>query len=241
MANAGIAFPIRINRYLALRGFSTRGGADVLITAGRVKVNGARAHIGQKVSETDVVEVMRSAAAPARAFRYIAYHKPVGVVTHSPKLGERGIADVARFPGVFPIGRLDKATRGLIILTDDGRVTERLLHPRFVHEKEYEVTVRERAPHAVAQKLERGVTDRGEKLTAARVRVTGRHTLTIVLTEGKRHQIRRMLAKARLTVSDLKRTRVMDVRLGSLRAGAGRVLVGAERKKFLADLGLASG
>ncbi len=233
-----LTFPIRINRYLALRGFSTRGGGDELIAAGRVLVNGVRARIGQKVSADDVVAVTPAKGVPARAFRYIAYHKPVGIVTHSPKPGERGITDVARFPGVFPVGRLDKATRGLIILTDDGRVTERLLHPRFVHEKEYEATVRERVPQVVAGKLERGVMDRGERLAAARVRVTGRHTLTVVLTEGKKHQVRRMLAKVDLTVTDLVRTRVMDIRLGSLRAGAGRILAGTERAHFLASLGL---
>ncbi len=238
MTETAITFPIRINRYLALKGFSTRGGGDELIEAGRVRVNGARARIGQKISATDVVEVTPTKNAPARAFRYIAYHKPVGIVTHSPKPGERGITDVAQFPGVFPVGRLDKATRGLIILTDDGRVTERLLHPRFVHEKEYEATVRERAPHVVVGKLMRGVIDRGEKLAAARASVTGRHALTIVLTEGKKHQVRRMLAKVCLTVTDLVRTRVMNIRLGALRAGAGRILAGAERKRFLADLGL---
>ena len=238
MTETPLTFPIRINRYLALKGFSTRGGGDELIAAGRVLINGAQARIGQKVSADDTVTVVPAKGAPARAFRYIAYHKPAGIVTHSPKPGERGIADVAHFPDVFPVGRLDKATRGLIILTDDGRVTERLLHPRFVHEKEYEVTVRERAPHVVAGKLERGVVVRGEKLIAARVRVTGRHTLTIVLTEGKKHQVRRMLAKVDLTVTDLVRTRIMGIRLGSLRAGAGRILTGAERADFLANLGL---
>jgi 23S rRNA pseudouridine2604 synthase len=229
---------MRINRYLALKGFATRKGADDLVAAGLVSINGRKAVLGDRVAETDAVEVLQKGRRPAKEFVYVAYYKPRGVVTHSPKKGERSIGDISRFPGTFPVGRLDKASEGLMLLTDDGRVTERMLHPRFEHEKEYRVTVRENVLPFVKETLEKGVRSQGERLTAKSVTVTGPHSLTIVLTEGKKHQIRRMLDHVRLTVESLKRVRIMDLHLGSLRQGQSRVLHGRARKAFLESIGL---
>lgn len=233
-----ITYPIRINRYLAIKGFSTRRGADDLIASGKVHINGKKAELGSKVQESDTVEVSGSLTPQEKEFTYIAYYKPRGIITHSPQGNERSIAEVAGFPGLFPVGRLDKASEGLIILTDDGRVTDRLLHPRFAHEKEYEVIVREDIPSLAKKVLEGGVKSEGEWLKAKKVTIIGAHTLSIILTEGKKHQIRRMLSEARMTVERLTRVRVMGVHLGALKPGASRPLRGLAKKMFLEGIGL---
>lgn len=239
MIQEPIPYPVRINRYLALKGIATRRAADDLISAGRVRINGKRATLGDRVAAGDVVDVAGKPQQSRGKLVYIAYHKPRGVVTHSPTPGQRSIADTEGIPrGVFPMGRLDKESEGLIILTNDGRVTERLLHPRFEHEKEYVVQVRERVSPMYKKIFEGGVVCDGEKLTAKEVTIDGPHTMTIILTEGKKHQIRRMCSAARLTVERLKRVRVMDVRLGPLGSGKTRELEGRSLQKFLSSLGL---
>lgn len=232
-----IPFPVRINRYLALRGLTTRKAADDLIVSGRVLVNGVPATLGMKVDADDAVEIKGEVR--SKPYRYILYYKPRGIITHSPQRREKSIADIFPEKGVFPIGRLDKASEGLIILTDDGRVTERLLHPRFIHEKEYEVVVREDIPNNAEARLLAGVMSDGETLSAKRVKKTGRTSLAIVLVEGKKHHIRRMLDALHLTVKELKRVRIMDLRIGTLAPGEGRMLELGEQKSFLAALKLA--
>lgn len=231
-------FPMRINRYLALRGFATRRAADDLVKAGRVLLNGKPARLGDQVTATDRVELLNGGEGTERKYEYIVYYKPRGVITHSPQKGERSIADTRGDSTLFPMGRLDKESEGLIILTNDGRVTERLLHPRFAHEKEYIVTVREKTNLPVKRILEAGVMSEGEKLTAKKVRFVDPQTLSIILTEGKKHEIRRMLASVNLTVEKLVRVRVMSVSLGGLTPGASRRLIGRARIAFLTDLGL---
>ena len=231
-----IPFPVRINRYLALRGLTTRKAADGLIASGRVMVNGKPATLGMKVEADDQIEIKGEVR--TKPYRYFLYYKPKGIITHSPVRGEKSIADIFPEKGIFPIGRLDKASEGLIILTDDGRVTERLLHPRFVHEKEYEVIVREEVPMNAKERLIAGVQSEGERLSAKQVTKTGRTTLTIVLVEGKKHHIRRMLDGLRLTVKELKRVRIMELRIGTLVPGEGRRLEREEEATFLTSLGL---
>jgi pseudouridine synthase len=228
-------YPMRLNRWLALRGIATRRAADELIVAGKVRVNGQIAVVGQKVSAEDTVEV---SSRSSRRSRYFAYYKPRGIITHSPQRGERSISDILSLPKVFPVGRLDKESEGLIMLTDDGRVTERLLHPRFVHEKEYVVDVRERLPANIGRLLERGIESEGEWLAAKRAIPNSPRRVTVVLTEGKKHQIRRMLGTLHLTVERLCRVRIMGVRIGTLRPGEYRELVGVEREHFLRALEL---
>ena len=233
-----IQFPIRINRYLALKGLATRRGADELVSAGLVRLNGEKAKLGDQVKETDTVEVEKGKKSSEKKLVYIAYYKPRGIITHSPQEGEQAIGDIAGFPGTFPIGRLDKASEGLIILTNDGRITERLLHPRFAHEKEYTVTVREEVLPAVRKILEEGVKSDNEWLKAKKVTLSGAHTLIIVLTQGKKHQIRRMLDGVRLTVEKLVRTRIMGVYVGALKPGKARFLEDKAKKAFLDSLDL---
>lgn len=228
-------YPMRINKYLGRKGVSTRKDADSLIKKGLVYINGRLAVLGDKVNIKDVVEVR---GRREKKYSYYAYSKPSGVITHSPQLGEKDIVSIVPLPGVFPVGRLDKRSRGLIILTDDARVTDRLLNPEYVHDKEYRVTVAEKLPRDFKEKMEAGVNIEGYVTKECRVNVSGDHTFTITLTEGKKHQIRRMCAALAVTITDLQRLRVMNVKLGSLKPGQYRELKGAERAEFLRLLGL---
>ncbi len=233
-----IKFPIRINRYLELQGIATRRGADELIAKGLVLVNGELAVLGYQVKKSDKVELTKKAGEKLteKIYEYLAFYKPRGIVTHSPREGEREIANLTKRKDIFPLGRLDKESEGLILLTNDGRLTDRLLNPKYEHEKEYEVEVKEKVSPMHKKILEGGVLSLREKLKAKKVEITGPNSMVIILTEGKKHQIRRMLDGAHLTVKNLKRVRVMNIKLGNLAPGKWRGLTGQELKDFLAML-----
>jgi len=231
---------MRINKYLASQGYATRRGADDLIARGSVRINGRTAVLGDKVNEGDDVSVKSNKR--AKAYRYFAYHKPRGVVTHGAQGADDDIEDVLKdekeLQGTFPVGRLDKDSYGLIILTDDGRVTDRLLNPDKEHEKEYTVKTKTKLRSNFKDKMEAGVDIEGYMTRPAHMRINGEHSFTITLTEGKKHQIRRMVAALFNEVDDLKRTRVMNVRLGNLKANQYRTIEGEELSAFLKSLGL---
>jgi 23S rRNA pseudouridine2604 synthase len=229
---------MRINKYLALKGHSTRRDADILIQKGQVFINNTLAVLGDKVTETDVVDV-RFRGKP-KQYRYIAYNKPRGIITHSANSTNDDIADIFPVKDVFPVGRLDKDSYGLIILTNDGRITERLLGPSQVHEKEYVVTTHENLRGSFKEKMERGVQIEKEKTKKCRVTIVNDKTFKIILTEGKKHQIRRMCVALFQSVKELKRTRIMNIMLGTLQPGAYREIVGEELDVFLKSLGLGS-
>lgn len=226
---------MRINKYLADQGLCTRREADRYIAQGLVVINGVRAKLGSRVEEGDKVETRF----PERQYRYYAYNKPKGVVTHSPTEGQKGIQDIAGLQGVSPMGRLDKESHGLIILTDDGRITEKLLGPEAGREKEYVVVTKEHLPPSFKARMEKGVDIEGYMTKPAKVKMLSDSRFSIILTEGKKHQIRRMVAAWGYTVADLKRVRVMNVRLDTLQAGQWRIIKGLELKEFLKGLGLA--
>lgn len=234
---------VRINKYLAERGYATRRGADELIQKGRVFINGKLAELGSKVGPDDVVEV-KGDKKKTTEYLYFAYNKPQGVITHSPGEDEEEIRDTLpelAAKGIFPVGRLDKDSHGLIILTNDGRITDRLLHPRHEHDKEYAVRTKLPLKGSFKTRMEEGVLIEGYQTKPAKIRITGERSFTIILTEGKKHQIRRMVVALKNEVTDLKRTRVMNVMLGNLRAGAVRPIEGKELDEFLTALGLKQG
>lgn len=231
-----ISYPVRINRYLALTGVSTRRGADELIAQKKITVNGRIAVLGDMVQQDDTVKVKNTTS---KEYIYLAYYKPRGVITHSPSEEEKGIEDVLRGQikeRVFPIGRLDKDSQGLIILTNDGRITEKLLSPGREHEKEYIVTVDKPLTGRFLRHLERGVEIEGYLTKPALAKEAGEQKFSIIITEGKKHQIRRMCAAEGYTVHDIKRVRIMNIELGSLQSGQFRTIKGEELKKFLATL-----
>ena len=234
-------YPMRLNKFLALRGFSTRRGADELIEKKKVFVNGRLAIIGQKVTESDRVELKDH---DTSKYTYLLYYKPRGVITHSPDEGEVDIVtDILEnhgIKGLFPIGRLDKDSEGLMILTNDGRITERILNPDIGHEREYEVAVDKRVTQTFLNRMSKGVRieDYTTKPAVAELHPKSDHVFTITLTEGKKHQIRRMCAAMGYQVVALKRTRMLAFSLKALKPGAVYTLKPKEAQGFQKSLGL---
>lgn len=232
-------FPARINRYLAYKGFSTRRGADELIEKGLITINGKVAKLGDQVQENDVVEVAEKILAQnALRHRYIAYHKPRGVSTDVQEGSRAIMSELPALRGLFPLGRLDKDSHGLIILTNDGRLTERLLHPSHMHEKEYLVRVDKPISDTFIRHLERGILIEEYKTKPAKARRAGETIFYITLVEGKKHQIRRMCAAEGYQVQELTRVRIMNIKLGDLKESAYRDIAGEELMSLLKDIGL---
>lgn len=229
---------MRINKYIAEQGIASRREADTLIEEGKVLVNGAPAVIGQQIGSDDVVEVVGSQAQK----RYLAYYKGRGVITHSPAQGEVDIANKLKkdygIEDIAPVGRLDKESEGLIILTDDGRVTGPLLDPAAANEKEYEVLADKPVTKHFLKLMGQGVNIEGYVTKPANVRQLGERRFSITLTEGKKHQIRRMCAALGFQVESLKRVRVMNIELGKLKPNQYRTLSGSELREFLSQLGI---
>lgn len=231
-------YPMRINKYLAWKAISTRRGADELIKAHQVFINGKPAELGSKVLEKDKVEVRgQIKGSTEKPYVYFAYNKPVGTITHSPTENEKDIkANIKnkKIPkDVFPLGRLDKDSHGLIILTNDGRITDRLLNPKYIHEKEYIVKTSNKLRSSFKSKMEAGVNIEGYKTKECKVRTVNDFTFNIILTEGKKHQIRRMCSALFQEIADLKRTRIMNIKLDKLKSNELREIKGTELSIFL--------
>ena len=246
-------FPMRINKYLAWKNLCTRREADTYVEKGQVLLNGKRAVLGDKVHEGDAIDIRFR----TKQYRYFAYHKPRGIITHSAEENQtnggkdrnekkreekenrvKDIKEVVPIAGVFPVGRLDKDSSGLMILTDDGRLTDKLLNPEFVHEKEYVVSVKEKLQSNFKNRIEPGVNIEGYQTKPCTVKILGENKFSIILTEGKKHQIRRMCAALGYVVGGLERRRIMNIKLDKLRAGEHRALSGKELSDFLKVLGL---
>jgi 23S rRNA pseudouridine2604 synthase len=231
-------FPQRINKYLALNNYSTRRGADELIQKGHVFINGKKAKLGDQVYENDEVTVNKKAI--KTDYVYYAYNKAVGISTN-PDVKVKDILKVTKFKEkVFPIGRLDKDSHGLIIMTNDGRVTDRLLSPSYVHEKEYVVKVEPNFTDKFTELMSGGV--RFDKYTSKKCKVwrkgQSKNTFHIILTEGKKRQIRRMCEALHHKVIDLKRIRVMNILLGNIKEGEYKKIEGKELDALLQSLNL---
>lgn len=232
----------RLNKYLADQGLTSRREADQLIKAGKVKVNGKVAVLGQKVTSKDKVTVGKD----NKKRVYLAYYKGRGIITHSPATGETDIvtklqSDYKNKPelkDVYPVGRLDKDSEGLMILTNDGRVTGPLLDPESGHEKEYEVKVDKPINKVFLKSMTAGVDIEGYKTKPTKIKAKGDSSFFLTLTEGKKHQIRRMCAALGFQVQFLKRVRIMNVELGKLKPNQFRKLSGPEQTEFLKMLNL---
>jgi len=209
---------MRINKYLALKKISTRRGADELVKEKKVSINGKLAILGSQVNEKDVVEVK---GAKQKKYLYFAYNKPIGIETTSPR------------EGLFPLGRLDKNSHGLLILTNDGRITDQLLNPKYFHEKEYVVKTSNKLRSNFKQKMENGVNIEGYMTKKSFVTIINDFIFRIILTEGKKHQIRRMCSSLFQEIADLKRERIMNIKLGNLKPNALREIKGEELTTFL--------
>lgn len=225
--------PIRINKYLAHEGLTTRREADTLIEKGAVLINGKKAVLGQMVEKGDSVELLKD---KNKKYVYLAFNKPKGIVTHSPQRNEKEIKDIIKMKDVFPVGRLDKESHGLIILTNDGRITQRLLDPENRHEREYFVATKQKLRNNFKEKMAAGIQIEGYKTRPAKVSLMGENKFKIILTEGKRHQIRRMMVALFNEVTDLKRIRISNIKLDRLSPGEFRNIEGEELETFLKSL-----
>ena len=198
----------RLNKFLGESGLCSRREADALIAAGRVRVNGVVAGLGVQVGEQDRVELdgrLVRAARPEQAV-YIAYNKPVGVVCVTDRREPGNIIDAVRHPRrIFPVGRLDKPSEGLIFLTSDGDVVNKILRAGNAHEKEYDVRVNRPLDAAFTRRMSAGVPILDTVTRPCKVTQTGRDRFTIVLTQGLNRQIRRMCEQVGLKVVGLKR------------------------------------
>ena len=217
----------RLQKLLSAAGVCSRRRAEEYIQAGRVTVNGVRGELGMKADlSQDRVEVDGVPLPAAAGHTYLMLNKPRGYVTTlSDEKGRKTVAAlVADCPvRVWPVGRLDMDSEGLLLLTDDGALTQRLTHPSHRVEKEYRVWVKGDVERAMPV-LFAPIWSDGEELTADRVERTGAQTLTVVIHQGKNRQVRRMCAAAGLTVTRLRRVREGRLLLGGLKPGEWRLL-----------------
>ncbi len=226
---------VNINKYISDSGMCSRREADRLIEQGRVQINGKRATLGQRVTEMDevVVDSQRIKAKTKRV--YMAYHKPVGVTTTTdPKDPTNIIQFIDYHERLFPIGRLDKDSEGLIFLTNDGNIVNKILRSGNAHEKEYIVKVHKSIQPDFIEKMSAGVPILGTRTLPCPVHQLGKSTFRIILVQGMNRQIRRMCEVLGYKVTELKRVRIMDIQLGDLKAGRWRLLTPAEVKTLQA-------
>lgn len=230
--------PMRLNKYLVDRGVSSRRGADKLIEEGKITVNGVPATLGMKVTDQDAIVFDGKPVSNVEPERvYIAYYKPVGIICTSDPNAHDNIIDAVGYPErLFHIGRLDVASSGLILLTNDGDIVNRILRAEEKHEKEYVVTVDEKITDAFLNELAHGVIidDEDERPTLpANIVHIDDHTFRITLVEGRNRQIRRMCDSQGYTVKYLKRIRIMHIDIGGLKVGEWRHLTPGEEKELL--------
>ena len=227
---------MRINKYLAHKNYSTRRGADELVSAGKVSINGKTATLGDKVTETDTVTLKDF---KSTEYVYYAYYKPAGVLTMGHDEDAKNIEDSAKFPErVFPLGRLDKDSEGLLIMTNDGRMTDKLLNPAFDHEKEYAVEVDRPITHEFLVKISQKVDIGIGKTKASKVRRIDKNHFEIILSEGKNRQIRRMCGVLGFGVKRLKRFRIMNILLGKIKPNQFKKIEGKELATLKKSLGM---
>jgi pseudouridine synthase len=227
---------MRLQKYLSGAGICSRRKGEEYIKAGWVKVNGkVVTKLGVKVDpQLDTVEVDREAVRSDTAPIYIALNKPRGYVSSCRQQNEQTVMDLVGISDrVYPIGRLDKDSTGLLLLTNDGQLHHRLTHPSFNHEKEYEVTVAEPLPEGALRKLAKGLPMMGTRTRPANVDRISARRFRIVLREGKNRQIRRMVRKVGNRVTSLKRIRFACIKLGNLPSGNWRHLTKREKEDML--------
>jgi 23S rRNA pseudouridine2604 synthase len=251
MAESGNMEKIVLQKFIADSGHCSRRQATELIKAGKVKVNGRVAEPGLKVFINDEVRIGRKKIGPAAEKIYIIINKPEGYVcTNRSFKNEHNIFELLVSSGqelkqrLFVVGRLDKNSRGLVLLTNDGELAQRIAHPSFRHEKQYEVRISKlHTPipksriSEIIDNFTKGIKIDGKPVKAKRVQYLGDYRFSLVLTQGMKRQIRRMFAAVGLKVTDLKRTRIgcqgRGIELGGLKCGQWRKLSLSEIKKLV--------
>lgn len=225
---------IRINKYLSSHGICSRRQADRLIEEGKVKVDGKVVDLGFCVVEGQAVEVDGVRVTERPEPLYFKYFKPKGVVCTTADFDKHNIVDAIGYEErIYPVGRLDKDSTGLILLTNDGSIVNPILKASNVHEKEYEVEVRNRIPEDALDRMRRGVEILDTVTRPCIIRRTGPKTFRIIITQGLNRQIRRMCEAVGHEVVKLHRIRILDIPIGDLKEGELRALTSEEIRSIM--------
>jgi len=212
---------IRLQKYLADAGVASRRQAEELILAGKIKVNNKIIkELGIKISDNDEVEYNGKKITVESQKIYIILNKPVGYITSVVSTQGRSVLDLVKIKErVYPVGRLDKDSRGLILLTNDGELTNEITHPRYGSEKEYEVVLNRPITDSDVVKLKNSMIIDGKKLQPVKITLVKNNKLNLILKEGINRQIRKMMKKLSYNVVDLKRIRIGKIKIGNLKEG----------------------
>jgi len=215
-----VEYPIRINKYLRDNGIASRREADKLVEDGLVFINGERAKNGILVKEKDNIEVR----GVKKQYQYFAYYKPRGLPTQDLP-GKKSVITEWKDRGLYPVGRLDKSSEGLLLLTNDGRFARDVLSQSSKYEKEYIVDIKESLRPGIVQIFKKGMETKDlGKLLPAKAQILSKTKLRIILNEGKKHQIRIMLNNLSFTITSLKRVRIGKIEIGNMKPGETRPL-----------------
>lgn len=226
---------VRLNKYLSDAGVCSRREADRQIEAGHVLVDGVPATLGARIAPTAKVVYCGKPVVPVEEKVILLVNKPKGIVCTSEKMEKHNIVDYIHYPiRLYPVGRLDKDSRGLILMTNDGELSNRLLKARYYHEKEYLVTVNREITAEFVQKMSAGVyiEEEGKKTRPCKVNKTSRNQFHIILTQGWKRQIRRMCEACGMRVEDLQRIRIENITLGDVPEGSYRKLTPEEEREL---------
>tara|TARA_B100001059_G_scaffold154392_1_gene154071 strand:- start:584 stop:1297 length:714 start_codon:yes stop_codon:yes gene_type:complete len=207
---------IRLNKYLSEIGYCSRRAGDKLIESGRVFINGEVAELGQKISINDEIKVDDNVLEAKKKKKiYLALNKPIGIVcTTDTRVEKDNIIDFINYPErIFPIGRLDKPSSGLILLTNDGDIVNKILRTEHNHEKEYLVKVDKPLSQTIIDRMSKGVPILDTTTKECKIKKTGSNEFKIILTQGLNRQIRRMCEYFNYKVVSLERTRIMNIEL----------------------------
>ncbi len=229
----------RLNKYISDQGYCSRREADRLIEQGLVFVNGVKAVIGMQVSDDDVIKINNKVLKVKKSRVYIMLNKPVGIISTTDSKIKGNIKDFINYKErIFTIGRLDKDSSGLILLTNDGDIVNKILREEYNHEKEYLVTVNKPITNEFIKEMEQGVliynpvSKRHVKTNKAKLIKVNNKTFKITIKQGLNRQIRRMTLALGYEVVSLKRIRIMDIKLGNLEVGKYRLLTNDELKSI---------
>ena len=224
---------INLNKYISSSGICSRREAEKFINEGRVTINGKPTQLGNRVGKKDLVKLDGRVVKPQNTTLYIALNKPVGIVSTTDEREPKNIIKHINYPErLFPIGRLDKPSEGLIFLTNDGDIVNKILRAGNNHEKEYFVTVNRSISENFIEKMGNGIPILGTVTNNCLVEKVADKIFKIILTQGLNRQIRRMCEYLDYEVTKLKRTRIMNVELGYLQTGDWRELTEEEMKEI---------
>ena len=216
---------MRLNKYISEAGICSRREADALIAGGRVTINGKKAELGTQVGEDDDVRIDGKPVGAPKKHVYIALNKPVGIECTTARGVPDNIVDFVNYPErIFPIGRLDKASEGLILLTNNGDIVNEILRSENKHEKEYLVSVKKPVTQDFLAGMAGGVPILGTVTKKCKVKRVSRFVFSIVLTQGLNRQIRRMCEYFGFEITRLQRVRIINLTLGKLKPGQWRKL-----------------